>query len=166
VSGFGFESVPRDNRVRLTSNADQNLRLRKSDGKIVDQPDDALAYDAADTNAGADPVVTGSAYDHNNTSSATSTLFGIDTNLDILVKQDPENAGTLHTVGALGIDVVTRTGFDILTDTGIHRAYAALQVDGQERAGLYTLNLATGAATRVGTIGGNRQIVGLAMFPA
>ena len=55
----------------------------------------------------------------------------------------------------------------LLTRNGLDEAYAALQQEsGSARPGLYRINLATGAATRVGTIGGgNRAITGLAIVP-
>ncbi len=180
--GFGFDFNPTVDRIRLTSNADQNLRLNPETGAVVDsdtvlaglQADGTLAYDTdtdgagadtGDANAGADPLVTASAYTNNVTGATITTLFGIDTNLNILVTQAPPNVGTLNTVGSLGINAISRSGFDILTADGTDRAFAALQVDGQSKPGLYRINLTTGAATRVGSIGGNRAIAGLAVVP-
>ena len=68
------------------------------------------------------------------------------------------SAGT--PVGALGVDTGDNVGFDISGTSGI--AYAALTVTGV--AGLYTVNLATGAATLSAAIGGPGIVVaGLAV---
>jgi hypothetical protein len=64
--------------------------------------------------------------------------------------------GTLNTVGALGVDVTNVAGFDIAVSTGT--AYASLVVKNGKRknlcASLFTIDLATGAATDLGKIGG------------
>ena len=72
------------------------------------------------------------------------------------------NAGALTTVGALGIvPDAADIGFDI-TPAGL--AYALVQIAGVPR--LYTINLSTGAATLVGTLGpGTVALRGLAIAP-
>ena len=54
--------------------------------------------------AGCSPNVTASAYTNNFAGATTTTLYGIDTNLDILVTQG-NNTGTLGTIGPLGVNV-------------------------------------------------------------
>jgi hypothetical protein len=78
----------------------------------------------------------------------TTKLFEIDAEQDVLVLQDPPNDGVLTTVGPLDADFAPLSGFTIVTDTsGADHAYAAT-------AGkLYTIELTTGHATPVGTIG-------------
>src|SRR4051812_49084985 len=112
-SDFGFDFNPIPDRIRVVSDADQDLRLNPNDGTAV--TDTALAYDAGDTNSAANPNVTGSAYTNNFQGTTATTLYGIDTNLDILVTQFPPNNGTLHTVGPLGFNTTGLTGFDIHT---------------------------------------------------
>src|SRR5207249_3516420 len=84
-------------------------------------------------------------------------LFDIDTstNPDQLVIQGGNpvppgaspNGGVLTVVGSMGVNVsANEVGFDIAQGTGT--AFAALDVGGV--SGLYTVNLATGAATLVG----------------
>jgi len=168
--GFGVDFNPVPDRLRVLSTANQNLRINPDTGAAVDtdtltpgiQVDGTLAYGIADVNAGIDPVCSGGAYTNNYPGTPVTTLYDIDTNLDVLVTQDP-NGGVLTTVGPLGINVVRRTGFDIYSPIGDDIAFAALQVDGQTKPGLYSINLATGAATRIGSIGGNRTIVGVAL---
>jgi uncharacterized protein DUF4394 len=77
-----------------------------------------------------------------------------------LLIQNPPNAGTLLTVGPLGVDTNFLTGFDISGLTGI--AYASLTTEELSSA-LYLINLGTGAATLVGLIGpGTLTIVDIA----
>jgi uncharacterized protein DUF4394 len=66
----------------------------------------------------------------------------------------------LHTIGPLGIDVGEVAGFDIVTDAaGRDRAYLA------SGTVLYTLDLATGRATRAGDVPGSaRPVVSLAIL--
>jgi len=117
--------------------------------------DTALAFGVLDPNFGANPNVVGSAYTSNIFGATTTTLYGIDSTLDLLVQQNPANSGTLLTVGSLGLNAPSLLGFDISDRTGI--AYAAWA------SSLYTINLASGSASLVGQIGnGNQEIRGLA----
>ncbi len=137
---FGFDFNPTVDRIRVVSNTGQNLRLNPNDG--------ALAATDPNLNPGT-PQVTAAAYTNNFAGATTTTLYDIDTNNDTLYRQDPANAGTLVAVGALGVDASAVNGFDIASSNG--SAFAALTVGGTTR--LYSINLTTGAATAVGTIG-------------
>jgi hypothetical protein len=55
----------------------------------------------------------GSAYTNNFAGASVTTLYGIDSNLDILATQNPPNAGLLNTVGPLGFNASDLVGFDI-----------------------------------------------------
>ncbi|HEY9691389.1 MAG TPA: DUF4394 domain-containing protein [Oculatellaceae cyanobacterium] len=153
-SGFDFNPVP--DRLRLVGNNDQNLRINVDTGAVI--VDGTLAYAATDANAGANPNITAAAYTNSFAGTTTTQLFNIDSNLDILVQQNPPNNGTLNTIGSLGIDFGSTGGFDIFTgsDQTTNTAFAA------SGSSLYNINLATGAATTLGTIGNNVNIVGLA----
>ena len=145
---FGFDFNPVPDLIRVVSDADQNLRLNPNDGTLTGT-DSTLNYAAGDTNFGQNPTEVGVAYSNNVAGAVTTTLYGIDSNLDILVTPNPPNNGTLNTVGPLGVDTSAVVGFDISGVTGI--AYASFVVGNVAR--FYTINLATGAATQVGTIG-------------
>jgi hypothetical protein len=162
-TAFGFDFNPTVDRIRVVSDADQNQRLNPNNGTLAGL-DTLLSYAAGDPNFGVNPNVAGSAYGSNVAGSPTTTLYAIDTNLDVLAIQNPPNAGVLNTVGALGVNTSAVLGFDIRTVGGVDTAYAALQVGAT--SGLYTINLATGAATLVGNFPGGTTIVGLAMAPA
>lgn len=138
---FGFDFNPVPDRIRLTSDSDQDLRLNPNDGTLA-ATDGTLAYAVGDVNAAANPNIVGSAYTNSFSGAQATTLYDIDSNLDILTIQDPPNNGTLITVGALGVDTTNNVGFDISPTTGV--AYASLTVGAVTN--LYTINLRTGAA--------------------
>lgn len=162
--GVGFNPVP--DRLRIHSDTDQNLRINVENGVTV--IDGALAYTAGDQNAGADPAVTATGYTNNDADPATGTaLFALDSAADVLVKFGPAvegvsgpNTGKLLTVGCLGIDAGRSTGFDISNATGI--AYAVVR--DAKRSSLYTIDLATGAATHRGRLHVS-ALVGIAVAP-
>lgn len=153
---FGFDFNPVVDRLRIASDSDQNLRVNPNGGSVT--VDGRLAY--TDANAGQNPNIAGSAYINPDNDPATATaLYGIDSRLDILVTQSPANDGSLQQVGRLGINTGSRVGFDVAGDNTAYAALTNLQGGSSgHRAGLYTINLATGAATLVGNIGGNRAI--------
>ena len=159
-TNFGFDFNPVVDRVRVVSDADQNLRLNPNNGGLA-ATDLVLAYAVGDANVGANPNCVGVAYTNNFAGATTTTLYDIDSNLDILTIQNPPNNGTLNTIGPLGFDTSGSVGFDI-APAGI--AFASLSVSGL--AGLFTINLATGAATLVGSIGtGATAIRDIAIAP-
>jgi hypothetical protein len=159
-TSFGFDFNPVVDRVRVVSDADQNLRLNPSTGALAGA-DSQLTYAAGDPNSGANPNLVGLAYNNNAAGVTITTLYGIDSNLDILAIQNPPNNGTLNTIGPLGFDTSGEVGFDIATSgTG----FASLQIGGL--TGLFTIDLATGAATSVGSIGtGATAIRDIAVAP-
>jgi hypothetical protein len=155
---FGMDFNPLVDRIRVTSDIGQNLRLNPANGTLS-ATDTPLAYAGGGVVAG----VVGSAYTNNLPGATTTTLYDIDSNLDTLVVQNPPNGGTLTAVGPLGVDSTGVAGFDIRTVAGVNTAYASLVVGGVSR--LFIVNLNTGAATLVGTIGGS-AVRGLAVSPA
>jgi hypothetical protein len=142
-AAFGLDFNPVPDALRITSDAEQNLRQPFANESPTVQ-DGRLAYAAGDPGAGSNPAVAGSAYTNSLPDATTTTLFGIDTARDTLVRQDPPNAGTLVTVGALGIDVNEVLGFDIAVN---QVAYASVVRAGSARSDLVRIDLATGRAT-------------------
>jgi hypothetical protein len=157
---FGFDFNPTVDRIRVVNDADQNLRLNPDTGNLA-ATDPALAYAAADANFGANPSATGGGYTNSVPAAVSTLLYDIDTDLDILVTQNPANNGTLNTVGGLGLNANGVNGFDISGATGV--AYAALNTGGPQ-SNLYTINLATGAATDLGLVGCQEPLRGLAVY--
>lgn len=161
-SSFGMDFNPTVDRIRVVSNGDQNFRLHPDTG-VVAGTDTALAFAAGDPNAAADPNVAFSAYTNNFPGAMTTTLYGIDAALDVLVTQIPPNNGTLNTVGPLGVNVSDIGGFDISGATGT--AYAALFDTNAATTVFASINLATGAATAIGQIDGGTTITALTVVP-
>jgi hypothetical protein len=176
-SSYGFDFNPVADRIRVTNTAQQNLRFDPTTGALVDfdpgtpaaDPDTGLQYVVGDPNAGTKTRIAGSAYTSNSAGAASTTLFDIDTNRDVLVTQGSAggtttspNTGQLFTVGSTGVNVPDQVGFDILTENGTDAAFAVFAAGGKGSTGLYSVNLATGAMTLVGTL--NKQVKGVTGF--
>jgi hypothetical protein len=156
----GFDFNPQTDRLRLVGANGQNLRAHARLGAAAfDAP---LTYGARDRNAGKRPKITAAAYTNSVKAAPATLLFEIDSELDVLVLQDPPNDGILKTVGPLGVDAGPLAGFDIITDApGRERAFAAFG------SVLYAIDLKTGAATQLDAIGdGKLTLIGLAVRPA
>ena len=158
-TAFGADFNPVPDRLRVVSDADENLRLDPNTGGVTGV-DISLAYAAGDPNVGVNPNVVAAAYTNNFGGATETTLYGIDFSLDALVRQGgaggvpSPNTGQLSTIGPLGFDTTNEVGFDISGESGA--AYASFTppispLDVSSR--LFTINLATGAATLVGPIG-------------
>jgi len=160
-SSFGFDFNPTIDRIRVVGDADQNLVLNPDTGSSTQVTD--LFYAGGDPNQGVDPNVVGSAYTNSVAGAMSTQLYGIDTALDALVRQDNSN-GTLETVGLLGIDVNDTLTFDISGPSGV--AYATIQDSGVARSTFWTIDLATGQAMGLGEIGGGAVITAMAVAPA
>ncbi len=156
---------PTVDRIRVVSSADENFRVNPDTGAIAGI-DTNLAYDAVDLNAGANPDVLAIGYTNNFAGASPTTLFGIDNTLGILVRQGSvdgapisPNTGTLFTIGAMGTaSAFNRVGLDVGSGG---TAFAYLEAAGGVPQ-LYTIDLATGAATLVGGIASPEVIIDIA----
>jgi hypothetical protein len=152
---FGFDFNPVVDRIRETSNSNQNQVLNPDTGAVV-ATDPDFFYAQGDKNFGRSASINNVAYTNNFFGATSTTLYGIDSVRERLVTINTSNAA-LSTVGALGIMVKKIGGFDISGTTGI--AYAALQSPGPGKSRFYSINLQTGVATLIGDIGdGNLNI--------
>jgi Domain of unknown function (DUF4394) len=175
---FGFDFNPTVDRIRVISNTGQNLRLHPDTGAVVDanpaldgvQTDGKLAFAASDVNAGKAPSVVGAAYSYNKADPKITTNFALDAATGTLVTQGSRegatpavspNTGQLFTVGKLGMDFKD-AAFDVQALSDV--AFAALNGEGNASRWV-TLDLKTGAAKLLGTIGGGERVVGVALEP-
>jgi Domain of unknown function (DUF4394) len=169
ATAFGVDFNPAANALRIVSNTGQNLRqpfanLGTGTPLAATAVDAALNYTTSLTPGPFAMGVVGAAYTNNDVAAATNTtLYVLDSNLDQVSTQSPANTGILVANGKLGVDA-TAGGFDIYSVlrsdvTVAQRALAALTVAGS--AGLYDINLLTGAATLRGAIGA--AVVDIAM---
>lgn len=135
-TSFGFDFNPTVDRIRLVSNTGQNLRLHPDLGTVV-------AVDG-DLNPGM-PIVNGAAYTNNVATASSTVLYVIDSETNILYRQDPPNDGGLVEIGPLGIDFTSENGFDIGGDSDT--AFALLTVNGM--SGVYRISISTGEANKI-----------------
>lgn len=153
-SSFGFDFNPVPDRIRVVSDTEQNLRLNPETGGIagVDTPLSPVGNGVA------------SAYTNNRAGVTSTTLLNIDSVSDQLVRQGgingspSPNAGSITAIGSLNVDFGATGGFDIFTDgIGNDFGFAA------SGSTLYSINLVTGAATTLGSVGSTPiNLIGLA----
>ena len=140
VTGVDVNPVP--DRLRIITDNGSSYRVNMDTGALA----------ATDTALSGAPSIAGAAYTNPNKGATVTTLFDLDAASDTLVRQggvngNPSpNGGVLTTIGPLGVDATVQGGFDIDQDG---TAFAALTVGGV--SGLYGINLATGAATLLGS---------------
>jgi hypothetical protein len=157
---FGFDFNPVVDRIRVVADGDENYRLDPATGAVAFVDTD-LGWTGGDVNAASGIGLVGAAYTNNVAGAATTVLYGIEQTSNSLVSISPPNNGQLNTIGALGVDVTGDAGFDISADSV---AYAAIVPSGSTVPALYTIDLTTGAATKVGDIASER-LTGLAVRP-
>jgi hypothetical protein len=159
IASYGMDCNPVTDRIRIISTIDQNYRVNPDLGTITGT-DTQLAYAAGDPFVGISPNATAAAFTNNFPGATVTSLYVIDSSLDILALQNPPNVGALNTVGGLGVNASPENGFDISGATGI--AYAVFNVNlPPVKAVLYTVNLTTGLASAVGPIGCASTVQGL-----
>lgn len=152
VAAFDFN--PTVDRIRLISTGGQNLRLNPETGTVA--ATDGI-INIAGTNSA---TVTGAAYTENKAGAATTVLFDIDVQTDILYKQDPPNAGTLVSVGNLGVNLSGTGEFDIdaASNTGL-----AVYNNMSGKPCIFTIDLMNGKAVNVGELSGITSVSGIAI---
>lgn len=119
-----------------------------------------LAYAEGDAMASSTPMVFANAYTNAVPGATASETFqyALDAETDALISL-ANNDGTLATIGKVTVDgeevdLAPMGGFDIVSASeGDNMAYAVLQMEGAETAGLYTIDLETGAATMLADLG-------------
>lgn len=177
---WGFDFNPTVDRIRVVNDQGFNLRLHPDTGAMIDgdpntpgvQFDTKLAYDASDSNAGKPARIVAAGYTYNKTNDKLTTNYALDGALGTLVHQGTKegvapvvspNTGRLWTVGALGIGAFDHATFDIsdLSNT----AYAGVRNTADKTTRWYRVDLASGKAQFVGTVGGGEVLVGAAIEP-
>jgi hypothetical protein len=154
-TAFGADFNPGIDALRVTSDTGLNARINVDDG--------VTTTDVATNPVG--PTVAEAAYSNSFVGVSTALYYTIDSANDALqVLGRPSGSainGDLQTVGALGVgDVSSFAGFDIFGTS--NQGLAALNVGGASTSDLFTINLASGAATRINTVGGGERLRGLA----
>lgn len=119
-----------------------------------------LAYADGDSMAGTTPMIFANAYTNaiNGETASATFQYALDAETDTLVSL-ANNAGTLETIGKITVDgapvdLAPMGGFDIVSaKEGENMGLAILQMDGAASAGLYEIDLETGAATMKADLG-------------
>lgn len=150
-ANFGVDFNPAADRLRVVSDAGQNLRINVDTGDAI--TDGTLSPATA--------AVTAAGYTNSFAGTSSTQLFGIDAATGRVHLQDPPNNGTLDAGVPLGVTADGANGFDI--DARNNTGYAALRVGGETV--LYAINLAARAnpATRVGALATTESIRGIAL---
>lgn len=175
---IGFDFNPTVDRIRVVTPAAGNLRLHPDTGAQVDgdaqapgvQPDGALVFAPGDVNAGKAPRIVAAGYSYNKRDEKITSNYAIDAASGTLVLQGSlegrqpvvsPNTGRLTTVGPLGLGRFGDAHFDIADVSGD----AYLVADTGRGWQLHQVDLASGRATTVGTIGSREAIRGIAIEP-
>ncbi|SNR54698.1 DUF4394 domain-containing protein [Hymenobacter mucosus] len=149
VAGFDFN--PTVDRIRVVTDAGQNLRLNPETGTVA-------AVDGT-INGVSGAMLAGAAYTNNVAGAASTTLYDIDIATQKLYKQTPPNDGTLVEVGDLKIKVTGNGGFDIVPGTDL--ALGLFEVN--KKPTLFQVDLTTGAARILAKYDKDEQYTGLAI---
>lgn len=161
---WGFDFNPVVDRIRVVSGNGLNLRLHPDTGALV-AVDGKLAY--AD---GRPAAIVAAGYTYNQTDDKLTTNYALDGAAGTLVHQGSKegvapavspNTGQLTTVGSLGVGPFAHATFDI-SDVG-NVAYAGLRAGNATR--WHRVDLATGQARFIGTVGGGEPLIGAAIEP-
>lgn len=177
---FGVDFNPAADRIRVVSDVGQNLRFHPDTGAQIDfdaqtpggQADPDLAYAPGDPQHGKAPQLVSAAYTYNSKDEKITTNFALDARQGTLVMQgsregvtpvESPNLGVLRTVGLLGTGPLTDAAFDI-SDVR-NTALAAVRTPQHTHTRLYKVDLSTGAARWVGTVGAGQALVGMAIEP-
>jgi hypothetical protein len=155
---FGFDFNPTVDRIRLTSNTGQNLRLHPDTGAVA-ATDGALNY--ADGRA---PQVIASAYTNSFQGATTTTLFNIDAGNRSVTIQAPPNDGVQTMPRPLvNLDFSQTADFDISPST--NRGYMVMRESRSQRCILYEIYYMTGDHNPIGDVWFFEQVNGLAIEP-
>ena len=146
--------------MRIMASDGTNLRTKIAGGAVAEDKPHAFAND--DMHASETPAIIAGAYTNSYKGTEKTALYNIDGTIAGLIRQDPPNDGTLKAVGKLGVALEKSVGFDILSDgNGGNEAWL------MNGATLYSVDLETGKATSVGTIGEiDGRVRDIAIIPA
>jgi len=167
-NSFGFDENPTSKALRIVTNTGLNLRQgNQANGQFpATVTDTALAAPGAQA-----PTQGVAAAAYNNVDNVTQTatlLFGLDSNLDMLVTQTPANNGLISPIGQLGRDIDVNSQFDIFTRVAngnneqLNRGFGVSQAPNQT-AVLFEINLETGLTDEPRNFANGVSVVGFAI---
>ena len=177
---MGFDFNPTVDRIRVVNSMGLNMRVHPDTGVAVDsdpntpgsQTDGRLSYATGDIHANKSASLVAAAYTYNKNDEKITTNFAIDAMHGVLVTQGSRegkvpvvspNTGQLFTVGTLGAGRIENVSFDIADVSGI--AYMAARQSGASGSEWFEIDLLSGKAKKLGTIGTIDTVVGIAIEP-
>jgi len=168
---FGVDFNPVADRIRVAGDSGQNLRLHPDTGAVAaTDPPLYLAGAAGAAGAATAVRIAAAAYSYNKQDGKLTTNFAIDLASGMLMVQGSRegalpvvspNTGALTAVGPLRAGALDDAAFDIADIN--NAALAALRSGSRTR--LHSVDLATGRATLIGTVGEGRGLWGMAIVP-
>lgn len=176
---FGVDFNPDVDRLRIVSDTGQNLRVNLAPvddpaTTTVDESEFNTIVDGALNVGGVTQSgVAGAGYTTNDPDADSDTapvptqLYYVKTDTDQLFTTGTPSTGTLSLVGALGVDADATVGFDIINIGGFvgNSAFMVTNAPGTATSSIYSVNLATGAATLLTNAVGGSVIGGGAAIP-
>jgi len=165
-TAWGFDFNPTVDRIRVVGSNGANLRLHPDTGALV-ATDGPLVYEG-----GKASHIVAAGYTYNQQDDRITTNYALDGAAGTLVHQGTKegvtpavspNTGRLYTVGPLGTGAFAHASFDVsdLSNT----AYAGLRPAGASVTRWHRVDLATGQARYIGTVGGGEALAGAAIEP-
>ncbi len=174
---FGFDFDASTDRIRVVNDAGQNFRMNPNTGALIDgdlggPPGSVLGLNMDGSIHGQATAVSGGAHTNNEQNANRTTFFTLGATAHALYIQSPASSGTQTTALTVTLNGSTLAfsdtiGFDIAPGVDVATSdaeppagssgYAALNVAGV--TSLYTIDLNTGVATSIGTIGDGTHAV-------
>jgi Domain of unknown function (DUF4394) len=160
---FGADFNPVADRLRVVSDAGQNLRINVVDGTTTMDTD--VSYTPGTPALG----VVGSMYTNNDADPNTATtLFDVDSTLDQIAVQSPPNNGSLVSTGKLGADTGPEVGADIysrIKDGTAVANWAFVSLSDNLGSHFARVDLLTGRAAPVDDFSWRYDVTGIAVLP-
>ncbi|MUG91839.1 DUF4394 domain-containing protein [Scytonema sp. UIC 10036] len=174
-SSFEVDFNPTVDRLRIVTSNGLNFRVNPNTGAAIDSNVLVADINPDDSSGGGTTTTDATAYTNSAPNVTATTQYTLDSATNTLVIRNPLNNGTqtsplVVTLNGSPLDFTSVNGFDIPSSVNVSasntsatgQAFAVLTVGGQ--TGLYALELSTGAATLVGTVGaGTEPIQGFAL---
>ena len=146
---IGMDFNPTVDRIRIVNDSDDNLRINPNTGLRADVVNDT------NLNPGGTTIIESVAYTNSLPGATTTTLFAINQSTDNLSRiggidgAPSPNGGVVTDIGSLGFTPTGASGFDIVGTA--NTALSVMQVGGVTY--LFSVDLTTGLASAVGTVG-------------
>ncbi len=174
-SDFGMAFDPYTDRIRIVATTGGHFPVDPDDG-AGDGFYSTLSHAVGDSGGAALPAIAHIAFSKAVAQPSTTTLYGIDHARNVLVRIGPANTPSLSTSSivttisttSLGFNPDEYGGFVIDPATNIGYLAASFIESGVFVAKLYSVNLTTGLANLIGSIGttsGTQVVRGLALEP-